>query len=213
MVLGKRKRGGRSTTAQGRRKRQRTMRRRTGFNKVTVHHYKRMYDGGTIVGNALYNPYVNGFNYKFSNLPNYTEFTALYDQFRINYVVTKWYLKIDPSAQTAATASFPRMYYCVDADDDAPPTNINELRNHGRTRMVIMNPNRPVTIKFRPSVLIQAYEGATTTAYIPKWKQFVDCADFATPHYGLKVAIDDLTNTNYQVTVETILYFTMRDVR
>lgn len=189
--------------------------RKRGFrrSRVVKHSFKRMSDGGTITGNATYSPFVAGYSFALDQLPNYTEFTNLYDSFRINFIVQKWHLKIDPSAQTATTASYPKLYWVVDNDDSTAPSNLNELRQHSRCKMAVMNPNRPVTIKFRPSVLMQAYEGATATAYVPKWKQYIDCNDFATPHYGLKLGIDDLTNINYKVTVETIMYFTMKDVR
>lgn len=189
--------------------RKRTYRRRN----IARHHFKRMADSGTITGLATYTPFLAGYQFTFDSIPGYTEFTNLYDQYRINFIVQKWHLRIDPGAQVAASATYPKLYWVVDNDDSTAAANINELRQHSRCRMAVMNPNKPVVVKFRPNILMQAYESATTTAYVPKWKQFVDCADSSTPHYGLKIAIDDLSNTNYKVTVETYFYFTMKDVR
>lgn len=180
-----------------------------------VHHFRRnVNEIGPIVGNAAYIPYTNATGVTFNQLINSTEFTSLYDQYRINYVVDKYWLKIDPSAQAAASASFPKMYICRDLDDGAVPANLNELRERNNCVVKVMNPNRPVVYKFKPNVLDSIYRtGITDGSSTPKWKVWIDCSLPDLSHYGYKYAIDDLTNTNYRVTIERTIYFSCKNVR
>lgn len=180
-----------------------------------VHHFKRnVNEIGPIVGNVAYAPFVNSTGVTFSQLINVTEFTSLYDQYRINYVVDRYWLKIDPSAQTAAAASFPKMYICRDLDDSSVPVNLNELRERNNCLVKVMHPNRPVVIKFKPNVLDSIYRsGVSDGSATPRWKVWVDVALPDVSHFGYKYAIDDLTNTNYRVTIERTIYFSCKNAR
>lgn len=167
----------------------------------------------TIVGNATYNPYISAYAFTFNQLVNVGEFTSLFDQYMITRIQVRWFLRIDPSAQTAATASYPRHYCFKDWDDSGLPIDLNAFREHSKCQVRVMHPNRPIVVTYKPAVLIQLYETLTNAAYGPKWRQWIDCNDPDVPHYGLKWAIDDLTNTNYRVTTEVRYWFKMRGAR
>lgn len=166
-----------------------------------------------IVGAAGFVPYTNWYGAALSEVLNSSEFTTLYDQYRLNYVVLKFWLKIDPSAQAAASASYPKIFYYRDYDDSTVPGNLNEIRENQRCRVVVMNPNRPVVIKFRPNMLQLMYNDAISSTFKPAWKQWVDCSLSSARHFGIKFAIDDLTNTNYRVDIEKWIYFSCRNTR
>lgn len=212
------KRRARAMRTRPRSKRMRTrapIRRRRLLKRSTrqpVHHYKRYLSQRTpISGNVGYAPYLNSLVVAgISEVVNPTDFSALYDQYRINYVVAKFWLKIDPSAQTAATASFPKMYWVRDLDDSVIPGSLNEVRERPDCRIAVMNPNRPVVIKFKPNVLDLVYQSALASTYRPRFKSWCDMSNTNTPHYGVKFAIDDLTNTNYKVDFEIKLYFSCK---
>lgn len=172
-----------------------------------VHSFKRMTPITTIVGAAPLAPYQNNTNVALSNLLNYTEFTNLFDQFRINYVVIKFWLRIDPSAQTAATASYPKLYWVRDYNSATLLTQ-NEMRERANCRISVMSPNKPVVIKFKPNLLNQqTYTTVGTSSYTPIWNQWIDRGSAAAFYYGGLYNIDDLTNTNYKVDIETTYYF------
>lgn len=179
-----------------------------------VYYFRRMNaNPGAYTGNVLHTPLLQGWSWNLGQLANVSEFSNLFDHYCITCIVVKFYLKIDPSSQTAATASYPKLYYCRDYDDSTAPGTLNELREHQHTQVRVMNPNRPVTIKLRPSTLAQTYRGVGTVSYTPQWKQWIDMAQTDVPHYGLKWGIDDLTNTNYRVDTETFIYFKCKGVR
>lgn len=213
----KRRRSGASRPGGRRMKRARRYmpRRRMGksLRRTIVHSFRRGGVTGTLTGNVAYAPYLGNYNTNFGQIINSGDFTALYDQYRINFIVVKFYLKIDPSAQTAATASFPRIFWYRDYDDNGNPASLNEIRENSKGKQAILHPNRPVTIKFKPNVLNTVYSSLGVSNYVPVFKQFLDMSTTATTHYGFKYAIDDLTNTNYKLDIETVVYFQCRQPR
>jgi len=172
-----------------------------------------MNNPGTYTGNVAYAPLLQASAFTFTSLVNASEFTALFDQYKITHVQVKFFLKIDPGAQSAAGASYPKLFTITDHDDESPPASLNVMREHPRCRIRVMNPNRPVTVNIKPAILGLAYKTAVASAYCPKWKQWIDCNDSMVPHYGLKWAIDDLTNTNYKVDTEVKMWFACRGAR
>lgn len=67
-----------------------------------THSFKRMHrDGVSYAGNVAYTPFTAAWSsnlIQLANVVNSTDFANLYDQYRINFVVLKFWLKIDPSA-------------------------------------------------------------------------------------------------------------------
>lgn len=181
--------------------------------KNQVYFFKRNAGLFTYSGNALNNPLIVAQAFSFQQLAGSGEFTSLFDQYMITHVQLKFFLRIDPSAQSASLANIPRLYWFTDHDDDTAPPNLNAFREHQRLKITPMSLYKPVTINVKPSILSQVYRTISTTGYAPKWHTWIDCAQIDVPHYGLKWAIDDLTNTNYRVDVETVFWFRTRAPR
>ena len=169
--------------------------------------------------------YDNAMSFQLSDIINLSEFTNLYDRFRIKYVVVKFSVINVPEsywAPVSATAVnalsiYPRLWYCPDYDD-VTATTINDLKQRPQTKMRYLKPNRTVNIIVRPAVNGQAYRTAISTAYTPMWKTWIDMGQNDTPHYGLKYAIDlqsftPLPACPVSVVVERCYYFECKDVR
>lgn len=179
-----------------------------------IHSFKRMATGGSpITGSVAYIPFLSGAAFSLSSLVNVSDFSNLFDQYRITYIVVKYWLKIDPSAQAAASASYPRFFWYRDYDDSTSPSSLDEMRENGKCKCVVMYPNRPVTIAFKPNLLNTLFNSGITSTYQPVWNTWVDMTNTGTTYYGYKYGIDDLTNTNYRVTSETTMYFQCRQSR
>ena len=63
-----------------------------------------------------------GFHFTFDVVNNYTEFTALFDQYMITKIVIRMKLKYNPIAQSVANTPQPDCIICRDHDDDTFPT-------------------------------------------------------------------------------------------
>lgn len=151
-------------------------------------------------------PYQSVTNVALNQLVNSSDFTQLYEQFRITYCVIKFFLTIDPSAQSAGTANYPRLYWCRDTNDSVPLTE-NEMYERADMRSAILKPDRPVIMKFKPNVLAVNYLSGVTSAYTAKWNEWIDTANAAVPYYGCKWNIDNFTNTNYRLHIDQTFYF------
>lgn len=174
-----------------------------------IHRFKRRYQALVVSGSPAFTPYNNGFVVSLSNVVNASEFTNLFDQYCITYVKFAFYLEVSPDAQGGSASVWPKLYYSKDQNDATPPT-LQELRERSGTQVRVMGPNRPVTVGWRPNILTEAYKTALTTGYAPKWSQWISTVDSTVPHYGLKFAIDNLTNLNYSVRVEATVWFKCR---
>lgn len=128
-----------------------------------------------------------------TEVPSYNEFTSLFDMYKINYVKIKFtFNKTSSEIPTTLapppgpTSGMPTITWWVDRDDATTPdaTIMSQIQKKRTTQL-----SRPVVIGFRPNCLKMIYEGAASTAYGPTFT-WVDCADDATPHYGIKFALD-----------------------
>lgn len=178
-----------------------------------THYFTRSFAQAVLSGNIIHAPWVGSYVFNLAQLPGLTDFTSLFDRYMITHIQLKFYLKQDPGAQAAASSIYPKLYTIKDYDDSNSPSNIDELRQHSKCRISVLHPDRPVVVNVKPSVLAQAYRGPTTVTYSPKWRQWIDMAQTDVPHYGIKLGIDDFTNTNYQMLVEGKMWFCCKDVR
>lgn len=188
--------------------------RRVASRRRQVHQYKRTVQKLQLQGNAAYAPLLSSFQFVFNDIPNASDFTGLYDQYKLNFVILKFRLYNSPEAQGVGTNSsnYPTIYYARDYDDINTPTSLAELRERGDCQQRILHANRYTYVKVRPKILMPIYQ-PVANSYTPIRTRPIDMASIATPHYGLKWAIDNMTNTNYLLTVEADYYFTCYGTR
>lgn len=186
---------------------------RRSLNPRNVHWFQRMYQSGALAGNALFAPYLTASSYQLSDLPGVTDFANLFDQYMITKVELRFFLQIDPSAQAAASAFYPKLVWAIDRDTATAPASLNEIYEYGNSKSAVLLPTRPVKIVFKPSVLGLSYQSAVASTYTPKYNQWVDMSNTSTPHYGLRWAIDNFTNTNYSLIVHSKYTFACKNTR
>lgn len=118
-----------------------------------------------------------------ADVPGYTDFTNLFDQFRISGISVRIIPRFTQALQSSGAPLPPgELFTCMDYDGNGPTTlsAIQQYQNNKMTRGHIVHKRF-----YKPSVLMAAYQSAIATSYIPKWNQFIDTADAATPYYGL----------------------------
>lgn len=155
-----------------------------------------------------------------NELPNYTEYTDLFDEYRINYIVMK-FLPITRGTQVSLAGMSsvlnpvnnfgwyqPQIHICPDYNDADTPSSIASLQQKHGYRVTEFN--KPVILKFRPAVSPMIYRSAATTAYGTKWKQWLHQQYTDTPHYGAKWIITGLNESHaftYQVQLTYYMSF------
>lgn len=182
------------------------------------YNFKRTCELANIQTTAQVTPTVFAYQFKLSDLPNITEFTSLFDQYRIRAVKLTFY----PPSNTAWTSNVTSMpigefYTVLDFDDAGAPTDVNYLNQYQTLKRTYFN--RPHSRYFYPRAAQSGMysTGGVTTGYrsVPN-KEWFDCGYPDILYYGLKGAYV-IQNSN-QVLAETIrvtatYYFQVRMVR
>lgn len=125
----------------------------------------------------------------------FAELVSLFDNFRITKVLYRWIITRDPSqASTAGNRGiYPRIVWTHDFNDSAPISrDLIYQRANMKEAYFSDNIQRTKWYSLKPSILSTMYESGVANAYSPKWAQWLDTADNATPHYGIKFAYDNL---------------------
>lgn len=134
-------------------------------------------------------------NFMLSNIAGYQDFTAHYDQFRINGVAIQFVPRFNTSSldgiSSTVTVGVPMVYACVDLDDSTVPTTSEEILERTSVRKMYMN--RPKKMFLRPR--LQWETGTTTNSVrviMPRRSRlWVDCNEASVAVYnGIKYVID-----------------------
>jgi len=130
-----------------------------------------------------------------SLLPTNTDFTALYDEYRIVQATSIW----NPFG-----GLFAPTWTAIDYDDSTNPASINALRQY-ETLMVSPSGHR-FERTYTPKVAVAAYSGAFTS-FGNVQGMWIDSASTGVQYYGLKYALQaDAANTGkWDVSVTVIV--------
>lgn len=133
-------------------------------------------------------------------LPNYPEFTALYDQYRIDWVECEFYFSNNQSSVNSPATTLPLIYVAKDYDD-ANQAFIADLQQYENTQTWQLGNDRgdgKRTVNVKPNVDVAVYNTALTSGYARGKPMFIDVGSPNVPHYGIKIAYDPInypTNT------------------
>lgn len=159
-----------------------------------IHSFKRTTEVATytITDNSTVNNYA--LNFRLNLLPNYTEFTSLFDAFRICGVKI-WFLYTSNSSDTTGAITGARawdfwIHSIIDHDDS---TALSTVADYQQAESYKINKitDRKIGRWIRPKVANAAYAGGAFSGYSePKRNQWIDAASPAVEHYGFKFGID-----------------------
>lgn len=179
-----------------------------------IHYFRRFAFKSTISpspGDVAY----GAMSFQLDQLPAYTEFASLFDQYRIEKIDLVFSTRLDPSSSSAAAqAWFPRLFTLVDNDDTTTPGGADELRQSARCQLAIVKPDAFVKRSFAPKCLSTVYNTAVSSGYALSDSTWLDMATPSVPHYGLKYAVENLSTLNTQtILVEVSFHLAFRDSR
>lgn len=157
--------------------------------------------------------------FKLSDVINVSDFTNLFDQFRISKVQLT--LRWSPNHAVYNTNNTnqgqgvynPILYYLTDHNDSDIITNQQNMLEIQKHKSVRLSPQRPVKITVKPAVLAQAYQTAVSTAYGPKWNMKLNMDDNTTPHYGLKMGVSKIGEDFGKISIDVKYHFTCYGVQ
>lgn len=125
------------------------------------------------------------FVFQLSDMPGYSQFTTMYDQYRINKIRVTCIPMCDnvTAGDSANGVQKGRICFKPDFDDPDTPVNILEVLNSTKSKCR----SYPQTFHYTlvPTSLTVTYETDVTSGYAPKRRQWIDCND-PVKYYGLK---------------------------
>jgi len=184
--------------------------RKSRYNKrgQKLYLYKRFLDFGELTISNTINTYT-AYNFSLNDVPNFSEFTSLYDMYKINCVKLTF---LPQQTQSISIGSInnpnasSRFFSVIDYNDGLAPSSIDELRQYQSCRMTsILRPHKRVI--FKPKIL------DTNGFSISPW---MSTASPSANYFGLKVAVEPMDSTStlsMTYTVEAKYYMSFKQVR
>jgi hypothetical protein len=168
--------------------------------------FQRSIDLGIITPSVTVETFTS-YTFTLNALPDSTEFTALFDQYRIMQVR----MEFTPLfTDTSATVAYPPIYSAIDYDDANSVTGaqINEYDS------VMFVPTGTYFERcFNPRIAVAAYSGAFTSFGQPPAGFWIDCASPSVVHYGLKTVMPVAGAANQVWSVRAHLLLQFRETR
>lgn len=137
----------------------------------------------------------NTAQFALNNVNGFGELVSLFDNYRILKVLYRWVITRNPDqvTTTANKGIYPRVVWTHDFNDSSI-INRNAIYQRSNMKEFYFGDNKQVTpwYTLNPSSLSTMYESATTFAYQPQWRRWMDTNDSSAPHYGIKYSVDNL---------------------
>lgn len=147
--------------------------------------------------------------FSLSHVAGSGELVSLFDNYRIVKVLYRWVLLRNPDFATGANNKglYPRIVWRHDFNDQLP-INRTQMYQGSNIKEVYFTDSYQKTkwYSLNPASLVQMYESSTTSAYQPRWRQWMDTSDNTAPHYGIKYCWDQLfTGVNVRLEAKIIM--------
>lgn len=135
---------------------------------------------------------VNGVGVYNVSYPNNSEFSALYDQYRIAKVTVRLDWNTNSLDYTQVTQSPPLLYTVIDYDD-SNDADLNALLQYPGVSCHSFQTNgyKPYIVSFSPKVLSDVNGSSGSTVQRPMRAPFIKTSVLSVPHYGLKLSVGD----------------------
>jgi hypothetical protein len=125
-------------------------------------------------------------NVTFAQMGNFAVWSSVFDQYRIDYL--EFSFRPTANATTLLVNSLvPRLVTVIDLDDSVAPASVTALQEYA-SAMTTLTEN--LTRRFTPHIRTMIYDGSAAQPAGSVRPCFMDCAQSAIPHYGMKCALD-----------------------
>lgn len=177
------------------RRRKMALVKRINTSRSGIHYFTRRYVVANITasttGLGVQNPASGALSFNLAALPNASEFTALFDQYKLMNVKLDFVpfgdtvnLPISTMTGTSSVLSpGGPLILAVDYDDNTTPADAASLLQYQNSKVVPIPRRHRMTI--RPKFATEVYRSGVSTGYGAR-TGWLDCANSDVPHYGVK---------------------------
>jgi len=151
--------------------------------------------GGTVFGEPAFQQQTSGdqllgFDFRFSDLPQYTSFTAIYDQYKIDWIIFELLpqgTEIIPNSTLSLSPVTGTVIGSIDLDNSAPTPSMNALREYSQCKEARVT--NKMKWMWKPHIGTLVYNSIGLPGYSNTKAPWIDCAYPSIPHYGLKIGL------------------------
>jgi hypothetical protein len=158
-----------------------------------------------------------GYAYPFAlnQIPSVTEFTTLFDKYRITMIDLTFsynYLGSTTAASQQTVELYPALSLFMDDDDAIIPTSKSDVQERMSVQRVSFSPLRQtISVKIRPRWTQSRAGTSTNLAPVGTW---IDMSTPAVQHYGVKLWADSYNLGNpSSISVQGVMHFECNNVR
>lgn len=155
-----------------------------------------------------------GYSFTLAGLPNASEFTSLYDQYRINAVKLRLMPRGNSSELNSATGGgICSLFSVIDYDDAAAPTGgVNQMVQYQSLK--VTRSDKEHVRYFKPRINVGAINSvAGGVQNKMNTRGWIDCDVSTTEHYGLKFVLERTPTGTCIYDAIVTLYMAFKNVR
>jgi len=134
-------------------------------------------------------------DFKLTNMPGYAEFTALYDQYRIDSATVHFIYASNSGCDVnnAHTSELPMIGIVRDYSDTTAVGSVNGFQEYEDFQYHRLD--KPFSVSLRPRLATAVYGAGAFTSYAEAPdKLWIDTASAGAVHYGLKFYVENPIN-------------------
>jgi len=180
-----------------------------------IHYFKRTQYYSGLWTNSTASDVFNNFSFILAAVPGYTEFTNLYDQYRINaakITIIPRGNQSDIGVASTTVAQSVGVFSVVDYDDTSLLTSLNQALQYQNCKMTRTHQQHSRFIKPRVELnaLVSTLPGNGNAVSTRGW---IDCDFPNTPHQGIKYVFQQSPNSVQTFDVKVDYYLAFKNVR
>ncbi len=150
-------------------------------------------------------------------LPNFTEFTALFDRYRVNNVRLRFHYSNNVAngstvAGTLTGAALPSIQIANDYDDATPPPANTTLMERTNTKFWLLDTNGPKSHSVKPRFAMGVQNGGSFVTGATGGNNFIDCSFPNTDYFGTKLWCETQTSPATQLQLGYIWMYATYDL-
>lgn len=152
--------------------------------------------------------------FRLSQMPQASEFTSLFDKYKIAKIVYTVMFQHNQSGVTTQGV-LPILHLTGDDDDATVPGGLSELQQRMGVKRYVMGATTVAKYSIYPKIAAEVYNSAVSTGYAVR-RGYVSTANADVPHYAIKGIINNLyvtLNSTVAITIIPTYYLALREVK
>lgn len=173
-----------------------------------VHRFVRsQFYSGAISGSTVVDTF-GAYYFRLADLPNSSDFTNLFDQYRIDKVTIRFMPRAN-SSEAGTNQGMVKLFITLDRDDITTPTSISEMLQNDTCK--VSPSTRIVSRTLKPKFAQEVFQSAVSTGYGAR-SGWLDCSNNLVQHYGVKWGLQQLPSGSQTYDVHIKYHLSFKNV-